>query len=232
MSLRWPVPCQGSLTMKTSPSFILASGTLSSTWPTLIAIELTWPGVPVTAWASMRPLRVVDAGRQVARLARRRAEGGAHQGLRLLLDDGDQAVPHHLVFDAAQRMVACSLSLRGLLQNGCLGRETNGARRIERGDEARGDDGGGLVLGDDGGTLHRLPGFSVDAQVDRDGGEIRAGSDRTASACRRPTAWRAVARPPGRGRSATRPGAGASARRIQPVTSTSTPGTTRLNSAR
>ena len=51
-------------------------------------------------------LRVVDAGRQVARLARRGAEGGAHQGLRLLLDDGDQAVPHHLVFDAAQRMVA------------------------------------------------------------------------------------------------------------------------------
>ena len=41
--------------MKASPSFILASGTLASTWPTLIAIELTWPGVPVTAWASMRP---------------------------------------------------------------------------------------------------------------------------------------------------------------------------------
>ena len=41
--------------MKTSPSAISASGIFLSTWPTLIAIELTWPGVPVTAWASMRP---------------------------------------------------------------------------------------------------------------------------------------------------------------------------------
>ena len=36
---------------------------------TLRAIELTWPGVPVTAWASIA-LEVEDAGRDVARLAR------------------------------------------------------------------------------------------------------------------------------------------------------------------
>jgi hypothetical protein len=24
-------------------------------WPTLSAMALTWPGVPVTAWASIRP---------------------------------------------------------------------------------------------------------------------------------------------------------------------------------
>ena len=34
---------------------ISASGTLFSTWLTLTAMEFTWPGVPVTAWASMRP---------------------------------------------------------------------------------------------------------------------------------------------------------------------------------
>ena len=64
-------------------------------------------------------LGVVDAGREIARLARRGAEGGAHQRLRLLLDDGDQAVPHHLVFDAAQRMVRtrahCAASCRTAL---------------------------------------------------------------------------------------------------------------------
>ena len=55
MSFRWPVPCHGSLTMKASPSFILVIGTLSSTYFVLIAIEFTWPGVPVTACASIRP---------------------------------------------------------------------------------------------------------------------------------------------------------------------------------
>src|SRR5678815_1754445 len=36
------------------------------------------------------------AGGQVARFARRCTECGAHQCLRLLFDDRDQAVPHHL----------------------------------------------------------------------------------------------------------------------------------------
>ena len=66
------------------------------------AIELTWPGVPVTACASMRPSAVEDAGREIAAFAHDRAEGGAHQGLRLLLDHGDQAVPHDLQVDQAR----------------------------------------------------------------------------------------------------------------------------------
>ena len=44
-------------------------------------------------------LEIEDAGREVARLAHDRAEGGAHQRLRLLLDHGDQAVPHDLQVD-------------------------------------------------------------------------------------------------------------------------------------
>ena len=56
-SFRWPVPFQGSLVMKTSPSRMVSGGNFSTKWPTESAIELTWPGVPVTAWASIRPVR-------------------------------------------------------------------------------------------------------------------------------------------------------------------------------
>ena len=45
------------------------------------------------------PLEIEDAGRQIAGFTHDRAEGGAHQGLRLLLDHGDQAVPHDLQID-------------------------------------------------------------------------------------------------------------------------------------
>ena len=39
---------------------------------------------------------IVDAGREIPRLAHHRAEGGMQNGLRLLLDHGDEPVPHHL----------------------------------------------------------------------------------------------------------------------------------------
>ena len=63
---------------------------------TASAMELTWPGVPVTAWASIRPLR-----------SNTPAERSPHSrtiGLNAVLsnvcacslDDRDQAVPHHL----------------------------------------------------------------------------------------------------------------------------------------
>ena len=44
-------------------------------------------------------------GREVARLAHRRREGRAHQGLRLLFDDRDQPAPHDLHVDLRQRRV-------------------------------------------------------------------------------------------------------------------------------
>ena len=54
-SCRCPVPCHGSLVMNTSPSAISSRGNALRKWPTERAIELTCPGVPVTACASMRP---------------------------------------------------------------------------------------------------------------------------------------------------------------------------------
>ena len=48
-------------------------------------------------------LPVEDAGREVAGLAHDGREGGAQQRLRLLLDHGDQPVPHDLQFDVADR---------------------------------------------------------------------------------------------------------------------------------
>ena len=35
----------------------MAGGTPRSTWGTASAIELMWPGVPVMAWATIRPCR-------------------------------------------------------------------------------------------------------------------------------------------------------------------------------
>ena len=56
-SCRWPVPSQGSLVMKWSPSRIVSTGNFARKCPTLSIMELTWPGVPVTACASIRPRR-------------------------------------------------------------------------------------------------------------------------------------------------------------------------------
>src|SRR3546814_1718437 len=48
-------------------------------------------------------LHVEDAGRDVAGLARRGGEGGAHQGLGLLLDHREQPVPLDLQVDLVER---------------------------------------------------------------------------------------------------------------------------------
>src|SRR5215212_7613769 len=81
-----------------SPGFIASSGKRAMKWRTASAIEFTCPGVPVTARA------IEHAGREVARLAHERREGGAQQDLRLLLDDRDEAAPHYLEVDFGQRV--------------------------------------------------------------------------------------------------------------------------------
>ena len=50
-------------------------------------------------------LGVIDAGREIARLARDRAEGGAQQRLRLLLDHRDEPVPHDLRADRGKSLL-------------------------------------------------------------------------------------------------------------------------------
>ena len=105
-SFRCPVPFHGSLVMKTSPSRIVCSG-IAQEMRDRLRHRVDVPGVPVTACASMRPSRVENAGREIARLARRRAESGPQQRLRLLFDDRDQAVPHHLHVDVGD---ACRMA--------------------------------------------------------------------------------------------------------------------------
>ena len=56
-SLRCPVPSQGSFVMRTSSSPSVSTGKSRRKNPTEAAMALTWPGVPVTACASMRPER-------------------------------------------------------------------------------------------------------------------------------------------------------------------------------
>ena len=56
-SNRWPVPSHGSFVTKTSPGFIVSAGNRARKCSTARAIVLTCPGVPVTAWAIMRPAR-------------------------------------------------------------------------------------------------------------------------------------------------------------------------------
>ena len=61
--------------------------------------------VPGRAGHSLRqhpPLEIEHPGGEVAGFTHARAERGAQQRLRLLLDDGDQAVPHDLRADAGQ----------------------------------------------------------------------------------------------------------------------------------
>ena len=56
-SKRCPVPSHGSLVTKTSPGLIDSTGNRARKCSTARAIVLTCPGVPVTAWAIMRPRR-------------------------------------------------------------------------------------------------------------------------------------------------------------------------------
>src|SRR5215211_5278602 len=56
-SFRWPEVCHGWLVRSTSPGSRVSAGTSRRKWYMLVAIALTWPGVPVTAWATMRPRR-------------------------------------------------------------------------------------------------------------------------------------------------------------------------------
>ncbi|MCY1216723.1 hypothetical protein D9M72_286070 [compost metagenome] len=55
MSKRWPVPFQGSLVSSTSPSRSNSGGKTFRKCLTDSAIAFTWPGVPVTACAIIRP---------------------------------------------------------------------------------------------------------------------------------------------------------------------------------
>ena len=90
--------------MKESPGRMVAGGISFRKCLTDRAMELMWPGVPVTACASNSPGFIEDAGREIARLADHRAEGDPHDGAGLFLDQCDQPIPHHLVADFLERV--------------------------------------------------------------------------------------------------------------------------------
>src|SRR2546422_11658141 len=56
-SLRWPDVSQGSFVIKTSPGRSVSSGHAARKCFIASAMELMCPGVPVTAWATMKPQR-------------------------------------------------------------------------------------------------------------------------------------------------------------------------------
>ena len=55
MSLSCPDVFHGSLVIRTSPGESVSGGNAARKWCMAVASELMCPGVPVTAWASMRP---------------------------------------------------------------------------------------------------------------------------------------------------------------------------------
>ena len=57
MSKKCPADSHGSLVISTSPSRSVCEGKASTKCRPAAASELMWPGVPVTACATMRPLR-------------------------------------------------------------------------------------------------------------------------------------------------------------------------------
>src|ERR1700676_3234438 len=54
MSKKWPADIHGSLVMMMSPGTSWLWNRLARVWPAA-ASELMWPGVPVLAWATIRP---------------------------------------------------------------------------------------------------------------------------------------------------------------------------------
>ncbi len=77
------------------------TGNTSRKCPTERAMVLMWPGVPVTAWASMRPCRS-NTPAEMSPASRAEVLNAVRTSVcALLLHHGEQAVPHDLQFDFA-----------------------------------------------------------------------------------------------------------------------------------
>ena len=101
-SSSWPAVLYGSLVISTSPGCDSSTGYSSSMFDAPIASELMWPGVPVTACATIRPATIEHGVGEVACLAHDRAEGGPLQRAGLLVDRRDQALPEDLELDRVE----------------------------------------------------------------------------------------------------------------------------------
>ena len=109
-SSSWPAVLYGSLVISTSPRPSESGGYSSRIAVAARASELMWPGVPVTACATIRPAPVEHGVGEVAGLADDRAERRPLQRPGLLVDRGDQALPEDLELDRVERPSRCSSS--------------------------------------------------------------------------------------------------------------------------
>ena len=98
-SSSWPAVLYGSLVMSTSPGTSESGGYSSRMAAAPMASELMWPGVPVTACATIRAAPIEQGVGQVAGLPHDRAERGSLERLGLLVDGRDEALPEDLELD-------------------------------------------------------------------------------------------------------------------------------------
>ena len=120
-----PAVLYGSLVINTSPGSSESIGYSSRMLAAPIASELMWPGVPVTAWATMRPRRSNTA---LARSPASRTIGlnAARCSARgLLVDRGDQALPQHLELDSDRTDSSAYRSDSSLRSNDAVRRATS-----------------------------------------------------------------------------------------------------------
>src|SRR5262245_20716550 len=134
-------------------------------WRTDSAMEFTWPGVPVTAWANMLPCR--------SNTPAERSPDSRTMGLKAVRNSvwacsstTARSRFHMICRWIAERPCACSFMSGFLRRNAPL--EHDAALGVDVGIEGGGDDGGRLVLGNDGGTRHLGAGRQVGAPIDRD----------------------------------------------------------------
>ena len=194
-------------------------------WTTLRAIELTWPGVPVTAWASIRPSRSKTPA-EMSPASRAAVEKAVRTSVaRLLLDDREQAVPHHLQADIVSEVRSKVRPVRWH-RCSCQSSRTIWPRALTRAVKPCGTTVVVLVLDDQRRPVEPMPGRKRLAVIE--GGRLAivpvAGSKTSRAAERRRRRHRLAARATGCGS-----GRSVASDRVQVSASTSSRGMVRPN---
>src|SRR6185312_10842938 len=140
---------------------MLARGYTSRKYRTAFAIEFTWPGVPVTACASMRPWR---SNTPADRSPASRTEVLNAVRIMVCACSSTTAIKRfHMIWV----WICASAALGRATMSGVPTGEFNIAKAVDNGVEGRRDDGGGVVLGDDGRAFDMCAGCEFRAVIDR-----------------------------------------------------------------
>src|SRR6266404_988777 len=132
-------------------------------------MEFTWPGVPVTAWASMRPCR---SNTPADRSPHSRTIGLKAVRIRVCACSSTTAIRRfHMICRSIRPTL---LDWLMAFSSRVLAVHDDTARRVDMGSKTRGDIGRGLVLGDDGragkGAARRQGLAAIDRDIDRAAG--------------------------------------------------------------